>query len=96
MKPLSRREAATMANLDDVGQAETHREHWWHMLPLIDRERAVGVAGLTRSHAHMPLAAFSDAERERVRLAIAKHVATMELIARCMAPHNTNAHGYLH
>lgn len=96
MRAPSRKEHRALVNLESVGQAETNREHWWHMMPLVHRERAVGVAGLTREHAHLPLAAFSDAERERVRLAIATHVAHMELIARCMAAHNTNVHGYLH
>jgi len=96
MKPLTRREAAALANLDDIGQAETNREQWWHMLPLQERERAMGVAGLTREHAHWPMAKFSEAERERVRLAIAAHVSSMEIIARCMAPAWSTATGWMH
>lgn len=96
MKRASRREIAMLANLDNAGQAETHRESWWHMMSITDRERAVGVAGLTREKAHMPLAAFSNVERERIRLALQAHIARMESIVQCMAAHNTNVHGLLH
>lgn len=96
MRAPSRKEAAALVDLDNVGQAETNREHWWHMMSLQDRERAMGVAGLTREHAHWPLAKFSEAERERVRLAIATHISRMELVARCMAPAWSTVNGWLH
>lgn len=76
--------------------AETSREDWWHMLPLRERERAIGVAGMARERASMPLATFSDVERERVRLAIQCHLTQMEMVMRCMAASNTNLQGYLH
>jgi len=76
--------------------AETNREDWWHMLPLRERERAIGVAGLARERAAMPLATFSDIERERVRLAIQCHLTQMEMVMRCMAASNTNVQGMLH
>jgi hypothetical protein len=96
MKTPTRKEAAALANLDAVGAAEMNREQWWHMLPLHDRERAVGVAGMPRERALLPLATFNDADRERVRLALAAHIGQMEMIARCMAAHNTNRQGWLH
>lgn len=92
MKAPSRREAAALA----AGAAELNREQWWHMLPLRERQRALGVAGIQPDRAAMPLATFTDAERERVRLAVSGHVAQMEMIVRCMAAHNTNVQGYLH
>ena len=96
MRAPTRKEVVALASLDDIGQAETNREQWWHMLSLQDRERAMGVAGLTREHAHWPMAKFSEAEREQVRLAIAAHVSRMELVARCMAPAWSTATGWLH
>lgn len=96
MKRLTQREAAALAALDDVGTAETNRETIWHLMAIQDRERAMGVAGLTREQAHWPLAKFSEAERERVRLAISVHVSRMELIAQCMAPAWSTATGWLH
>jgi hypothetical protein len=92
MRAPTRREAAALA----AGAAEMHREDWWAMLPLRDRERAVGVAGMPRERAAMPLATFNDQDRERVRLALAAHIAQMEIIARCMAAANTNVQGWLH
>jgi hypothetical protein len=96
MKSPTRKEAAALARLDTVGAAEMNREHWWHMLPIRERERAMGVAGLARERAAMPLATFTDAERARVRSAIQSHVMNMELIAQCMHAHNTNVQGWLH
>lgn len=96
MRTPSGKEAAALLRLDDVGSAETNREQWWNMLPLQERERAVSIAGIPRERAAWPLSTFSDAERERVRLAISRHVGQMEVIAQCMAAHNTNRAGYLH
>jgi hypothetical protein len=96
MKSLTSKEAAALARLDDVGAAEMNREQWWHMLPARERERAVGVAGMPKERAYLPLATFNDQDRERVRLAIATHIAQMQLIAQCMAAHNTTVQGYLH
>ena len=92
MKAPTRREAAALA----AGAAEMNREEWWHLLPLRDRERAVGVAGMPRERAAMPLATFNEQDRERMRLALAAHVAQMQIIAQCMAAANTNVQGWLH
>ena len=96
MRTPTSKEAAALARQDDVGAAEMNREQWWHMLPLIERERAVGVAGMPRERARLPLATFNDQDRERIRLAVAAHVAQMGLIVQCMAAHNTTRAGYLH
>jgi hypothetical protein len=96
MKNPTRKEAAALARHDDAGAAEMNREQWWHMLPLRDRQRAVGVAGMPIERAALPLATFSDTDRERVRLALAVHVTQMELIVQCMAASNTNKQGWLH
>lgn len=66
------------------------------MLPLVERQRAVSVAGLDKARAIMPVASFSDAERARIRFALEAHMMNMGLILRCMAPSNTNEHGFLH
>lgn len=79
-----------------AGAAEMNREQWWHMLPLRERQRALAVAGLPIERASMPLATFSDGDRERIRVAIGGHLAQMQLVAQCMAASNTNAQGYLH
>jgi hypothetical protein len=96
MKTPTRREAAALARLDDVGAAEMNREQWWHMLPIRERQRALSVAGIQPDRAALPLSTFTDAERERVRLALSGHIAQMQLVAQCMAAHNTNRAGYLH
>lgn len=92
MKAPTRREAAALA----AGSAEMNREQWWHMLPLRERQRALSVAGIQPDRAAMPLATFSDIERERVRLALGGHIAQMQLVVQVMAAHNTNVAGYLH
>jgi len=96
MKTPTRKEAAALARQDAAGAAEMNREHWWHMLNLRDRERAMALAGMPKERASLPLATFNDADRERVRLALSTHMAQMELITRCMAAHNTNVAGWLH
>ena len=96
MKAPTRKEAAALATQDAAGAAETARETMWHLLPLRDRQRALSVAGLPVERAAMPMATFTDAERERVRGAIAVHVTRMELAAQCMHASNTNVQGYLH
>ena len=96
MRTPTRKEVAALTRQDEAGAAEMNREQWWNMLPAVERERAVGVAGMSRERAYMPLASFSDADRARIRAAIFSHVTNMELIARCMAPSNTNVQGYLH
>ena len=96
MKSPTRKEAAALAAQDAAGAAEMNREQWWHMLPLRDRQRAVCVAGMPIERAALPLATFNDADRERVRVALARHVTEMELIAQCMAASNTNVQGFLH
>jgi hypothetical protein len=92
MKTPTRREAAALA----AGAAEMNREEWWHVLPLRERQRALSVAGIQPDRACQPLATFTDAERERVRLALSGHIAQMQLVAQCMAAHNTSVEGWMH
>ena len=92
MKTPTRREATALA----AGAAELNREQWWHILPMRERQRALSVAGIQADRAAMPLATFTDAERERVRLALSGHIAQMQLVAQCMAAHNTTVEGWLH
>ena len=96
MKRLSNREAARMAALDTAGDAENRREQWWHLMPVLDRQRAMSLAGLDQGRAILPLATFTDAERTALRLAIEAHVHRMGLIAQALHARNTNVHGYLH
>lgn len=96
MRAPSRKEAADLARLDDVGAAEMNREQWWHMLPMRERQRALSVAGINPARATNPVATFSDDERALIRAAIQNHVTMMELIGRCMCASNTNVHGFLH
>jgi len=96
MKAPTSKEVAALAAQDAVGTAEMNREQWWQTLPLRDRQRAVGVAGMAMERAAMPLSTFTDAEREQVRLAISVHVTKMQVIAQCMAASNTNVQGWLH
>lgn len=96
MKTPTLKERAALAQADTIGQAEANRADWWELLPLQHRQRAVGVAGMPKERAALPIATFNDADRERVRLAIAVHVGQMELIAACMAGRNTTARGWLH
>jgi hypothetical protein len=92
MKAPTRREAAALA----AGAAEMNREQWWHMLPMRERVRALSVSGIDPKRAALPLATFTDTERERVRLALSGHITQMQLICQCMAAHNTDTNGYLH
>ena len=85
MKNPSPREAITLAAIDRAARVERNRAGMWEMLDLRDRQRAVGVAGLARERASEPLEAFTDAERHMIRIAIARHLGQMELIATCMA-----------
>lgn len=96
MKRLSARQAVEMANLDQAGSAENRREQWWHLMPVLDRQRAMSLAGLDKDRAILPLATFTDAERTQLRLAIEAHVHRMGLIAQALHARNTNVHGYLH
>lgn len=96
MKRLSSRQAVEMANLEQAGSAENRREQWWHLMPVLDRQRAMSLAGLDQSRAILPLATFTDVERTQLRLAIEAHVHRMGLIAQALQPRNTNIHGYLH
>jgi len=91
-----RSELAALAQADTIGTAEVNREEWWHRIDLRDRQRAVGVAGLQKERASMPLATFADDERAHIRAALGVHVMQMELIAKCFNPSNTNVFGYLH
>jgi hypothetical protein len=84
------------AKVDPVANAEATRWHLWEVVSLVDRQRAVGVAGMAKERASAPIASFSDAERERVRAALCVHIAQMEFIARCMAPAKTTLQGFLH
>jgi hypothetical protein len=96
MKPTTRRERAALAQADTIGEAEANRDAWWLTIDLRTRQRACGVAGLPKEQAEMPLVYFSDADRQRVRLALAAHIGQMELIIKCMSARNTNVQGWLH
>lgn len=96
MKTPSRKEAAALARLETIGDAENRREDWWHLMPVVERQRAMSLAGLDKARAIMPLATFTDAERKKMRLALDAHVQSMTLIMQALHPRNTNVHGYLH
>ncbi|MBV6324374.1 hypothetical protein [Duganella violaceipulchra] len=96
MKTPTRNERDALAQMDKIGNAEDNRANWWEAIPLRDRQRAVGVAGLGKECADLALSDFNDTDREHIRLAIGQHIATMELIQRCMAGRSTNVQGYLH
>lgn len=96
MKRISDREALQMANLEQAGSAENRREQWWHLMPVVERQRAMSLAGFDKARAILPLTTFTDAERTSLRLAIEAHVHRMGLIAQALQPRNTNIHGYLH
>lgn len=96
MKTPTRKERVALTRAEIIGTAETARWHMWECISLVDRQRAVGVAGLPKERAIGPLASFTDDERARVRAALAAHVARMEFIAQCMAASNTTPQGYLH
>lgn len=96
MKTPTDKEHAALARQEVYAKAERNRADWWLTIPLRDRQRAVGVAGLAKECAEMPLVDFNDTDREHIRLAIGKHIATMELIQKCMAGSATTVQGYLH
>ncbi len=81
----TRPEMLTVAAIDRAARANQARADLWAMLPLRERERACGVAGLTKAHAALPLDQFTDREREQMYHGIAVHVGHMELIAQCMS-----------
>lgn len=87
---------AALTCTDVIASAETTRWHLWECVSLTDRQRAVGVAGLSKDRASAPLASFSDAERAAVRAALSAHMGRMEFIAQIMAASNTARNGYLH
>lgn len=75
---------------------EMVREHMWHVLPLIERMRAVRLAGLPGERARDPLATFSDAERVAIRWAVERHIMAMSVLVQCVRPHGSNEFGLPH
>jgi len=96
MKPLDIKGAQRLAHAEDIGRCEENRETLWAVIDIRDRERAVGVAGMKRERAAMPLSSFSDAERAQVAVALAVHASRMEAVAVCMQPAGTKVRGWLH
>lgn len=96
MKNPTRKEAAVLSRAEAVANGEQTRWAAWEAVSLVDRQRAVGVAGLPKERASDPLAAFTDDERARIRVALYNHVARMEFIMQCMNASNTSAQGWLH
>lgn len=96
MKTPTHKELKAITRVFTIAAAEKNRADWWQILDLFDRQRALCVAGLQKKRAADPLASFSDAERARIKAAIALHVSRMELIARCFEASNTNVDGLLH
>ena len=100
MKTPTRNESAAMAQAtskaEEISEAETNRADWWTVIPLSDRLRAMGVAGLTKERASAPFASFTNGERELIRVSLSIHISRMETIMRCMNDSNTNAFGWLH
>lgn len=95
MKTPTAKELAAIARVCAVAAAEKKRSDWWQLIDLLDRQRALCVAGLPRARATDTLASFSDSERAGIKLAISVHLSRMELIARCFDPSNTSVDGYL-
>lgn len=96
MKPLDLKGAQRLAHAEEIGRCEENREALWAVIPLRDRERAVGVAGMKRERAGMPLATFTNAERAMVQMALSIHAGQMEQIAMCMEASTTKVRGWLH
>lgn len=96
MKTPTRKEVVALTRADTIASAEQTRWSLWEAVSLVDRQRAVGVAGLEKHRASMPLASFTNEERTRVAFALAVHCSRMEMIAKLMQANNTNIAGYLH
>jgi len=96
VKNPTRKEATALSKAEAVALGEQTRWAAWEAVSLVDRQRAIGVAGLPKERATDPIASFTDAERARIRAAIYNHIARMEFIMQCMNPANTNAMGWLH
>ncbi len=96
MKTPTRKERAALTHVDKIADAEVTRWAAWEAVSHTDRLRAVGVSGLTRERASDPMASFTDAERARIRSALADHIARMEFIIQCMNGSNTTRQGFLH
>ncbi len=92
----NRKEVAALTKAETIANAEQTRWAAWEAVSLVDRQRAVSLAGMDKARASDPVASFTDAERARVRSALGSHVARMEFIARCMCASNTNGEGWLH
>lgn len=96
MKNPTSKEAAVLSKAETIANAEQTRWAAWEAVSLVDRQRAVGVAGLPKARASDPIATFTDAERAQIRAALYNHVARMEFIMQCMNASNTNGMGWLH
>ena len=96
MKTPNRKERVALTRAEIIGTAETNRWHMWEVVSLVDRQRVMGLAGFPKERASAPIASFNDADRERVRAALAAHIGRMEFVIQCMAASNTTPQGYLH
>lgn len=96
MKTPNRKETIAMQRAEAVAEGEMFRWELWEEIALIDRMRAIGVAGLPKERAGNSMAQFTDDERARIRGALLIHVSRMTTIATLMAASNTNRQGYLH
>lgn len=96
MKRPNGKERAALERADTIAEAELMRWAVWDSVSHIDRLRAIGVAGLPRERATDPAASFTEAEREKIRMALAAHIGRMQVIIQCMNGANTTRQGYLH
>lgn len=86
-------QAAAEQDAKTRAEPEMVREHMWHVLPLIERQRAVRLAGLESARARNPLATFTDAERAAIRWAVERHIMEMSVLVQCVRPHNSDCFG---
>jgi hypothetical protein len=96
MKTPTSKELAAVAHVCTIAAAEQNRADWWQVIDIRDRQHALDVARLSKDRATDPIAAFSDDERARIRMAISVHVSRMTFVAKCFEASNTNVNGYLH
>jgi hypothetical protein len=96
MKTPTRKEGAALAHANTIASAEQSRWAMWEAISLVERQRALSLAGMDKARAVKPLASFTNEERQRVCHAIGNHIATMEVVAKIMVMAQTNIHGYLH
>lgn len=91
LRAAAKREAERAEKL--ASDPEMVREHMWHVLPLIERMRAVRLAGLEGKRARDPLASFSDAERLQIRHSVERHISAMAVLVQCVRAHDSDCYG---